>query len=182
MRKIIDWPQHPLCKNSYDQTLLLSRSTAVPSSSINFKPQTFHQCSDKCAERYYLFINPSLMFKPLQINQAMKTSTAHQSSSFDIFGVWSFADVPSASPITRTFSHIFKHLQNNQAMKISSAHQSSSFDIFGVWSFADAPSASQLNHTHLLSHLQSLAEQSNYEIFISPPELIFRHFWRLKLR
>jgi hypothetical protein len=137
MRKIIDWPQHPLSKNSHDQTLLLSRSTVVPSSSINFTLHTFHLCSDKCVERYSLFINPSLMFKLLQINQAMKTSSAHQSSSSNIFG---------------------------------------------VWSFAGAPSRSQLKHTNLLSHLQTLAEQSSYENFISLPGLFNQHFWRLKLR
>ncbi len=75
---------------------------------------------------------------------------------------------------------MFKHLQNNRAMKISSAHQASSTNIFGVWSFADAPSASQLDHTHLLSHLQTLAEQSSYENFISLPGLLNQHFWRLR--
>jgi hypothetical protein len=84
-----------------------------------------------------------------------------------------------ANSIRSTLSHIFNHLQNNQAMKISSAHQSSSFNIFGVWGFDDAPSASQLNQTHPLSHLQSLAEQSSYENFISPLDLIVQHFWRL---
>ncbi len=135
MRKIIDWPQHPLYKSSYDQTLLLSRSTVVPSSSINFTLHTFHLCSDKCVERYSLLINPSLMFKLLQINQAMKTSSANQGSSSNIFG---------------------------------------------VWSFAGAPSTSQLKHTHLLSHLQTLAEQSSYENFISLPGLFNQHFWRLR--
>jgi hypothetical protein len=67
-------------------------------------------------------------------------------------------------------------LQNNQDMKISSAHQSSSSNIFGVCSFADAPSASQLEHTHLLSHLQTLAEQSSYENFINLPGLFNQHF------
>ncbi len=32
------------------------------------------------------------------------------------------------------------------------------------------------------SHVQTLAEQSSYENFISPPGLIFQHFWRLRLR
>jgi hypothetical protein len=98
MWKIIDWPQHPLSRNSHDQTLLLRRSTAVPSSPINFTPHTFCLCSDKCAERYSLFINPSLMFNHLQNNQAMKISSTYQGSSTNIFGDWGQPTQPHTLP------------------------------------------------------------------------------------
>jgi hypothetical protein len=98
MQKIIDCSQHPLSKNSYDQTLLMSRSTAVPSSPINFTPHTFCLYSDKCAERYSLFINPSHMFNHLQNNQAMKISSAYQGSSTNIFGDWGQPTQPHTLP------------------------------------------------------------------------------------